>query len=211
MWIKVFTFLIIKKILNHHKTCLIIATKIEAQSLFKNDNFDKVWKNESSSFYRGRKHDLLITGIGPVCTAYACGKISDLEHTQWLNLGIAGDLSQNHNISDIVQVGVCENWPAKNLLCRDLNTIKFDEGAKLITVSEPIHDETMREKLSKLGQLVDMEGYAISLSAQFSNKKLRISKVISDHANGKNIKNLVASIPKLMQQLFESELDGFKK
>ena len=208
---KVSFFLIKNKILNHNKTCLIIATKIEAQSLFKSNHFNKIWNNASSSFYRGAKQDLLITGIGPICTAFACGKIVDFGHSQWLNLGIAGDLSQNHNINDIVQIGTCENWPGKNPLCRNLDVINFDDGEKLITVSNPIHDTATRDKCAKLGQLVDMEGYAISLCAKLSNKKLGMRKIVSDHADGANKKDLVASIPKLMKHLFESELEDFKK
>jgi nucleoside phosphorylase len=177
---------------------------MEAQSFLNNESFSREWSSESATFYIGEKFDILITGIGPVCSAFACGQIAKYTHKEWVNFGIAGDLSRAFEIGSVVEITACKAWPHHNPLQPHLNEIIFGEnGEKLITVSEPIHNEEKRSLLSKMGTLVDMEGYAIALSAKLINKKLRMTKIVSDHADGKNKKKLIASIPPLMEILYK--------
>lgn len=180
---------------------LIFATGLEAKPWMSEDQ-QKEWFTPGSSFFKGSKVDILITGIGPVITANALGRISHHNYDMWINFGIVGALSHNMTIGSIYEVGEVKLLGNTHPFNPEFDLIKIGDGTRLLTVTEAVHDAQLKEQLSQESDLVDMEGYGIALAAKMANIPLRIFKIVSDLSDKKDSKDILKRLPELIKKLY---------
>lgn len=194
------------------KTCLLLATKLEAKPILKSVEFDSPQVMGPLEIYSSSKLDVAIIGIGPIRASVSVGFLASKNYTCWINLGVAGALKDNYRFKDIVEVGTCYSRDDVHPFDRSCDEIGFQQkGSSLITVGEAIHDDEQKQTLGKRADLVDMEGYAIALAAVKFSIDLKMLKVISDDASSDSSENVVKNIPECMQKLWNKvEFDYFK-
>ncbi len=184
------------------RPCLILATRLEARPLLKGTNFTCLWREGPAVLLRGRKFDLLLTGVGPVAAAYACGRVAALDHRRWVNLGIAGALSQGVAVGDILRVGSARLHGLVLPFGDDGAIALARQGARLVTTPFAVHDPALRRRLAAHADIVDMEGYAIALAARRARRPLRMIKIASDLADGRDRASLRRRAAELMARLW---------
>lgn len=188
--------------------CYIVATRAEADPLFRRTRLVRRWSLGPSSYWWGEDHQLLITGIGPVAAAAACAWLAGQSHTRWLNLGIAGNL-RTHAPGSIHHVVRVSGDGFEHPTDRRQNQVRLESGdgdISLISVGAAVHDLQRRELLGRSADLVDMEGFSIASVAGWSGIGLRMLKIVSDDADGQG--DILRQLPRLMTQLWSVVLDA---
>ncbi|MBF0198128.1 MAG: hypothetical protein HQL32_10465 [Planctomycetes bacterium] len=185
------------------KYCIIIASEMEARSFIQRFPSGPIFKNGTISFYEGDEYDLLICGIGLINCSYALGLIADRSHKYYLNLGIAGGLSNELKIGEIIEVGQCHSAHIKHPFLHHLNAFKWGPGKTITSAGMAIHDKKAKEELGQNAELVDMEAFAIATCAYYAKTPLLMLKAISDNADKEDTKDIIKRIPELMNSLWE--------
>lgn len=137
---------------------------------------------------------LLITGIGKTTAAIALttalagwrAKGRDLVELRVLNVGTAGALHDHHE--GLHEVGVVRNHDMNAEIIRSLgydpeDEIELGEGVHLASGDTFVADPETRARLAQWADLVDMEGYALALTAKRFGCSLRMIKHVSDQAD----------------------------
>ena len=126
-----------------------------------------------------------------------------------VNCGAAGSLCDDFTVGDIVNVKesrISENGILRNDICRlaahSCSLTGYSNGL-LLTVDKPIFDPALKEKLSELTHLVDMEGGIIARICEQHNIPCQLIKIISDNATKRNQlkKNLARVSEKLANKI----------
>ncbi len=178
---------------------------LEAKPIFDFSNFSRQWQMGPSQLWLDGKQAILITGIGPIFTAAACGRLLSNPIPKWINLGVAAGLNENtadasiHTVKLVQMEGLQIPGSVKN------ESIKIhSSGVRLLSRSSALHDQELRNKLGQHHDLVDMEGYSIALLAREAGVQLNMAKIVSDFGDRPDSKTIIQRIPSLMQQLFSN-------
>jgi len=153
----------------------VVALAAEARPLIDalklKREIDSPWQ-----YYKHEDNHLLLTGIGKINAAAACGWLigakPELSRSPWINIGIAG-----HATAELGSLFWVERLKAPKIdLYPALHVRHPIAGARLQTVDAPCTDYTD-------AQLVDMEGLAFyqSCSRFVPLELLHILKVVSDN------------------------------
>ena len=142
---------------------------------------------------------ILITGIGPFA-AYTCLERHIDGADTIYNIGIAGSLHETSKTCYEIRLCSKYRWHPKNPEFED--AICFEKtGVRLCTLDFPLHDQKTKELLGQHFDLVDMEGYAISLLAKKHNKVCHLIKAVSDFCDSDTPKRIQHKIDGLSQEL----------
>lgn len=149
----------------------------EAQSIIELFNLQK----KEPSLFVSDELLLLITGEGPfeanTKTSFILGKYPVKEI---INLGIAGSLSPEHQINEILTVRT--SYLAIDLKPSFKTFQLCDSGVDCITSFERILEPEKAKKLIGVAHLVDRELWGIATSAKAAGVPLRAYKIVSDMA-----------------------------
>lgn len=123
----------------------------------------------------------LVSGMGMEAARVATEKLIK-EHgcTSVINAGVCGALNSKLQRGAVYHVASAGSENLDNI---DLQ----DEGLRLITVERPVFETERKKALSKLGDLVDMEGYAVALVCEEYHVPCTLIKGVTDFGdhNGK--------------------------
>lgn len=185
------------------RICLLLATKLEAKPILSSRKWKGPILKGEMELYESEDFDLAIVGIGPVRSAVSAGFLASLDYDLWINLGVAGALSNQHSFEEVVEIAQCFSRDEIHPFDRSCDDLKLQHrGASLITVGEALHDDKEKLRLGEKADLVDMEGYAIALAAKNYSTKLKMIKVVSDDASSASHQDVIRNIPKCMQKLW---------
>lgn len=154
---------------------------------------------------------LIIVGMGKTeATAGIRDAIHRITPQSLINLGIAGGLTTEAAIGGIFRVRKAVDWPHAPSAPIAFSSDGFEQipGLDLVTTDEPVFNEDLRRRLSRYGQMVDMEGAAIAAVANEANIPFAAIKIISDAAKEghrdilkKNIKEASKKLARLVAQM----------
>ena len=154
---------------------LVVATRAEAEHL-------------------GSDYPLLLTGIGRIRTAVALTEVlarGPLPR-EIINIGTAGALSKRCEDAGVYHVGSVSLHDFSHSAIKKLTgqtaypnlTISHaPEAVRLTTGDVFVEDATLRRRLAKYADIVDMEGYAIAWVARRFDLPVSLIKMVSDQAN----------------------------
>lgn len=152
---------------------------------------------------------LLITGMGALAAGAAVARLAPDFDLVW-NLGIAGALSKELSLGDMVEVGSVAKWggvlsldPHSLALFEKAHPVLGKGGKRLITSDYPIHSKEVGNPLSQQADLLDMEGYGVAFAAAQANKPWRITKRISDFCAEDGPSLIQQELPKAARELAE--------
>ncbi|MCF7833471.1 MAG: hypothetical protein K9N05_07850, partial [Candidatus Marinimicrobia bacterium] len=128
----------------------------------------KAYSNKTALFHAG-KHDLLITGVGPIMAKRTLVAYLDEYRPNFiLNIGTAGMLNQELKLGEIYHIAsvITEN---ENEIA--LHLLTGEAGETCLSVRRCIEDSGLRDHSHKKHQarLADMECYAIAAIAKENN------------------------------------------
>jgi nucleoside phosphorylase len=124
---------------------------------------------------------LLITGEGPIeALTRTALTIPTMNITEIVNVGIAGALSDDLKVGDIVPVRTI--YLVQDLKPQFKTFQSFEKGHDCITSFERILDPAKTEKLKGIGHLVDREAWGVAMAAKSSGIPFKSIKLISDVA-----------------------------
>lgn len=132
---------------------------------------------------------LLVTGIGKTAAASAAARELAVrpEVSEVVNIGTAGAL--HDHMSGLHEVGRVLNH---DISAEVLRTLGHDPREWLDVGNAPVRlasgdmfvtDPQVRERLARLADLVDMEGYAVAWAARAAGVPVRLVKHVSDNAD----------------------------
>jgi len=171
---------------------LIFATELEALPFIKNMKMKVMEETKVKTFSNGST-DLIITGIGKSNAAMSTAlALSAKDYDGVLNLGAAGALKAGISRGDIFSVKKITEPDRPKIKTGGLR-ITFPEkedtyrGKTLATRDRAAIDKDDRDSLSKIADIVDMEGAAILQACKKFGKNCKMIKFISDSIadNGK--------------------------
>jgi nucleoside phosphorylase len=194
---------------------LIMATRMEAQPFIEGLTKEPV-EEKPFPLYRGGGYVLIISGIGKVNAAVATAMLAvKYDIRQIFNLGAAGALASGRNVGDILHISGVYEHDRPSLLGKSLNEIPCDilEGhdrAKLATGDVPVTDPGGRSRLSRLADLVDMEGAAVARTCRMLGAEYFLFKIVTDtpeHTADRQIIENVRVTRGLLFEYFMREID----
>lgn len=193
----------------------LLATELEARPILKDSSMSwRYLEDERLYFSESSGACLSVVGIGPSLAAHGATRAALLRPTlnHWLNLGVAGSLRPSEvELGDIYSVdqvaSAYEKHPFERVYDKLLMKAWFPSSKKrkvlsCISVGEPLHDESLRTKLSEKASMVDMELHALAVVAREESKDLASLKIVSDFASETDAKMIVKRIPRLMTELW---------
>jgi len=134
-------------------------------------------------------HDLglpiLVTGAGKVRAAAATARaLADQEPAEVINLGTAGALKDGlegiHVVGRVVQHDF-DGEAIFELTGEHFGApLELGAGPELATGDRFVANPELRDRLAKLADLADMEGYAVAAAAQSAGVPVRLVKIVSD-------------------------------
>jgi adenosylhomocysteine nucleosidase len=164
---------------------IIMATELEALPLIEKHNFYPICCTPFPAYQCGR-YILVISGMGMSAAASA---------TTWLimqhdpicivNAGAAGSTTGEMKLGAVCQIQcVCGGDQSSFAPMRDLvyeiPTTEDLPAARLSTHDNPVVTEEERKAVSRVADLVDMEGAAVAQVCQRFGKPVRLIKFVSD-------------------------------
>ncbi len=129
--------------------------------------------------------------------------------TEVLNIGICGTVKDELPINSLYTVSETFYWPdkEKGVYKSNLKLFKNLKEVKLATCKEPIFNTELRKKISKYGDIVDMEGAAIAQKCEEYAISYSFLKGVSDKADVGHKKILYQNIDKLAQKMADKAIE----
>ena len=102
-----------------------------------------------------------------------------------INAGIAGALSDGLKLGETYVVASAVDWPTNSTPTAVCDATGFEdrETVRLVTSERPVFDNSIRNALSALGDIVDMEGAVIEAVCHGRNIPFTALKCVSDFAS----------------------------
>jgi len=155
---------------------IVFATHEEAKHTIK-----RLQARQVDDHYLFTDGILVITGIGPFA-AYTSLEKHIEKATCLYNFGLAGSLQKR--AESCYEIRLCSKYAWHPITPGFHEPITFkNAGLRLCTLDFPLYDEKKKDLLGADFDLVDMEGYAISLLAKRHNKACKLIKAVSDFCN----------------------------
>ena len=149
---------------------------------------------------------VLVTGAGKVRAAAATARtLADQRPSEVINLGTAGALKDGlvgiHVIGRAVQHDFDGEAIFELIGENFAPPIELGDGPGLATGDRFVADQTLRERLAKLADLADMEGYAVAAVAQAVGVPVRLVKIVSDDGTEDAARSWSDSVSDCAEQL----------
>jgi adenosylhomocysteine nucleosidase len=167
------------------------ALKPEASSLIA--SLSMIPYTHDPDVYRAENIYAVITGLGYERALAACNKAIELIAPDCiLNAGSAGSLSDAIHKKNIYHIHDVRSETGEPIHLAQFGVKNI--AIRLFTSMKPLLDDTERQKHSSLADCVDMEGYAIALSADKARIPCSIVKIITDAYGDSDSKAIRRSI-----------------
>ena len=149
----------------------------EAQGVIETFKLKKI----SQDIFQGENVFLLLTGEGPFeASTKTALAISRYNIQSVLNAGIAGTLSDEFKIHDVVMVRSLYLVNGHHTHFKTFQT--HQDGVDCITSFDRILHKDSAQKLKGVGHIVDREAWGVAMAAKTAGIPFKAIKVISDHA-----------------------------
>jgi len=149
---------------------------------------------------------VLVTGAGKVRAAAATARtLADQRPSEVINLGTAGALKDGLEGIHVIGRAVQHDFDGEAIF--ELTgenfgpPIELGDGPGLATGDRFVADAALRERLAKLADLADMEGYAVAAAAQAVGVPVRLVKIVSDDGKEHAARSWSDSIADCAEQL----------
>jgi len=191
-------------VLLSNKTCVLIATEMEASPLLK--ELTKT-SNDSAPYplFEGSNINVLITGMGFINAANATEWAITQGAKKFINAGICGCINDQLLLYQICYPSFIINLD-DNIEKNKTIEIKNSENFQIGTVRDPLHGGQNRTLFQNYCDLIDMESFPIAYTLKKHQLPLRLIKCISDfcQTNGQNEikKNLPRAALLLREAIF---------
>ena len=148
---------------------------------------------------------VLICGMGPEKAVDSLKEfVKKYKIETIINVGIAGALKANFEIGHIVNVSHAVSLLSNEKYTLDEELFFSDlPSAVLATSKDPVFDDSLREKFSKIADIVDMEGAEIARFCEAQKIKFSAIKAVSDFAGTGDRGKLYENIDRLSEKLAE--------
>ena len=128
---------------------------------------------------------VLVTGAGKVRAATAAARtLADQRPSEVINLGTAGALKDGLSGIHVIGRAVQHDFDGEAIFALTGENfgapLELGDGPGLATGDRFVADPQLRERLAKLADLADMEGYAVAAVAQAVGVPVRLVKIVSD-------------------------------
>lgn len=167
-----------------HKTCILMATEMEASALIKDCKQAQLNDLPFLVFSYDNFH-LLITGMGKSNAKLATNWAVEQGFKKFINAGICGCLNDQLTLFQICYPSIIKNLNSSGT---DSNEILGSgvESYRIGTVRKPLHGGQERQLFQKSCDLIDMESYEIALALHNHGISLGLIKCVTDfcHPNG---------------------------
>jgi len=181
----------------HTTLAFMFATLMEAKPFITEVGAKQILQDPWSIYLAsisGQPAIIIITGMGMESAMGATEFI--IEHyaaNKIFNCGVAGSLTDEFTVGDIINV--TDSWVLSTTefheevchLSTHSHSLKGYTDGILVTVDQPIFDQTQKQKLSDVAQLVDMEGGIVARICGKNNIPCQLIKIISDPATEREL------------------------
>jgi nucleoside phosphorylase len=189
----------------HFIMLIVSALAVELQPFLLELQAQLVEKySKKTALYRSEKHDLLVTGVGPIMAERTMGYYLEKHHPdEILNIGGAGILDPGLSLNRIFHISNC--YSGKSLQREGLSLLNVVDVASCVSMSHPVVNEKEKNDLrfQTGAQLVDMECFTLAGIARNAGIKMHAVKITADHANEESNKIFLESMETGAQLLFE--------
>lgn len=163
---------------------VFMAMRSEAEEALMDRRFAfRLVRTEPFEVWRNDTRLVILSGIGLVNSSMAFAwAAKEFEFESAFNVGAAG-------ATDIARDGLEYGgvYAVAKVACMEpYNDREFalaENGKTLATSSRPVVSDEDRKKAARLGELVDMEGYAFAAAAELFGKKLEMVKIVTDFSS----------------------------
>ncbi len=149
---------------------------------------------------------VLVTGAGKVRAAAATAMaIANQRPSEVMNLGTAGALTDGLSGIHVIGRAIQHDFDGEAIF--ELTgehfgaPLELGDGPALATGDRFVADPQLRERLAKLADLVDMEGYAVAAVAQSVGIPVRLVKIVSDDSTEHAARSWSDSVAACAEQL----------
>ncbi len=163
-------------------TGVLFATAEEARPLLDRGHAERL---STSPFvaYRFNGHAcVIISGMGMAAAREACRELVERHSVrQIINAGVCGALAGGIDRGGVFTVSsVVDGEQPERVCALHLDRAPGLERRTLVTVREPVFDSGRRTALAKVGELVDMEGFAVAAECQERHIPCCLIKGVTD-------------------------------
>lgn len=184
---------------------IIAALNIEIAPLLNAMSVRKIEAySNKTALYRGKGHDILITGVGPVMAERTLRSYLE-DHTPdfILNVGTAGMLLETMNLGEVYHIAatLTENEEAI-----PLHVLQDDQTETCLSVRRSIENADLRDHSHKehKAKLADMECYTLASIAKEKNIPMSAIKITTDFADCESTEMFKKQIEKSAQKLADN-------
>ena len=185
----------------------IFATMREARPFLQNLGLKNLPKKQPPEFFEITKSEVLvcICGMGKDLASTSIKHLLDQYNPDTIfNVGIAGALSDNFSLGDVVQVEKTISWPSNNNYQLELYPALNLPVVTLITSPNPVFDSVLRNEMAAHADIVDMECSHIAKVCLDTKLPFYSIKAISDFAKENERARLFENIDRLAVKLSET-------
>lgn len=196
-------------------TLLIFATELEAEPFIKNMKM-VLQEVKFPKTYSSPGLDLIITGIGKANAAMSTAlALSQKDYSRIINLGAAGALKKDMDMGEVFSVKKIVE-PGRPSLKDGGLRIAFPEKFELLpartlaTRDRVVVSKEDRLALSKIADIVDMEGAAILQACKKFGKSCSMIKFISDGIEHHETRFIAQNIAELRSEFYKKVSEELK-
>lgn len=157
---------------------------------------------------------IAVSGMGPEAGARAAGILID-EHgaTEVVNAGVCATAVEEFAVGALFRVTEIREWredeAGRSLHCSAERWSDLAAG-RLATVAEPVHDRSLRERISRYAELIDMEGYAVARLCDGRGIGVHLIKGVTDSADERTGEAIRTNIAAVSEKIASTLLDGLR-
>jgi nucleoside phosphorylase len=164
----------------------------------------------STALFESEEATIAVCGVGALAAAVSAALHGSASAVIW-NIGLCGALDATLEEGAICEVSLVSRYlPMPEEVAAQSR--RFAEEAhppirvglgdyRLISCDYGIQTAPVRAQLARDHHLVDMEGYGVARAALACNKKCRLWKIVSDHADGRTPTLIRERLPFLANRL----------
>jgi len=149
---------------------------------------------------------VLVSGAGKVRAAAATARtLADQRPSEVINLGTAAALKDGLEGIHVIGRAVQHDFDGEAIF--ELTgehfgaPLELGDGPGLATGDRFVADSQLRDRLAKLADLADMEGYAVAAAAQAAGVPVRLVKIVSDDGSEQAARSWSDSMAACAEQL----------
>jgi len=171
-----------------------IATFHEAKAAI-----DQLQAKAGGAYFHFENGMIVISGIGPMAVYQASKKVPK-ENCVWINIGIAGAVSQEMSLGSCVRVGAVgrvKRADHQGTVLLETPTVIAPSPYILYSSSTPVYETLSSEKRA----LFDMEGYTFARIALQYRIPFHVEKVVSDYCQLNSPTLIASSMPSCSKEI----------